>query len=553
MTPRPADPVSRAANPAAASIPVDRRAAIAGAFALLAIGLLAAGLVALVAMARDGALPADGGTVADPAGLVYRDVVAAPPLELLDQDGRPFSLTSLRGRPALVFFGYTHCPDVCPATVGVINEALATVPAGPRAVFVSIDPERDDPAAMKSYLRYLPAAYVGLSGQPDAIRRNADAWGVHYAKVETGSAGGYSMAHTADVYLVDAQGRLRAHFPFGVEPGDIAAALRVLLDETPPPSDLPTGSIPASTTPAPTPDAAAVTPAPATTTPTTGVLRATVVSTSVWAGGQTPVILSIRDGSGATLDGTVAVRVQVVSTVDGSPSGEAVAAVAIRPSGETAVSYVATVDIPSPGPWQLRMTAADGRSGLADVVAMDPGSTAKLGGLAPNIATPTLDDVGGVALAITTAPQPDLRLSRTSTTQATAAGRPYVLVVDSARFKVTTACGRALGMVQYQLDRWTDVAFIHLEPFRYTIVTSEPVLSGDASRPPINRWAAAWGLGDATWPSTAMPWIFVVDGSGIVRAKYTGVAGSADVDVVLSLIAGSGVIGGLVIAQPGQR
>jgi hypothetical protein len=256
------------------------------------------------------------------------------------------------------------------------------------------------------------------------------------------------------------------------------------------------------------------------------------------------VILSIRDEAGVPLDGTTAVRVQVVSMVGGSPSGEDVAAVAIRPSGESAVSYVATVDIPSPGSWQLRMTAADGRSGVADVFAMDPGSTAKLGDAAPNVATPTLDDVGGLALAITTVSQPDLRFSRTSTTQATAAGKPYVLVVDSARFKVTIACGRALGMVQYQLDRWTDVVFIHLEPFQYTIITSEPVLSGDASRPPINRWAEAWGLGDATWPSTAMPWIFVVDRSGIVRAKYTGVAGSADVDVILSLITGEGVIAG---------
>ncbi len=540
MTLRPAVPVLDSV-PAPASAPVDRRAAIAGAIALLAIGLLAAGLVALVAVAGDGALPADGTTAADPAGFVYRDVTAAPPLELVDQDGQPFALASLRGRPALVFFGYTHCPDVCPTTVGVINEALATVPAGPRAVFVSIDPERDDPAAMSSYLRYLPSAYIGLSGQPDAIRRNADAWGVHYAKVETGSAGGYSMAHTADVYLVDAQGRLRAHFPFGVEPGDIAAALQVLLDETPPPSDAPATRAPAAASAIPTATPGAV---PAAPTPSAAVLRATVVSTSVWAGGQTPVILSIRDAAAVPLDGTVAVRVQVVSSVDGSASGADVAAVAIRPSGESAVSYVATVDIPSPGPWQLRMTASDGRSGVVDVVAMDPGSTARLGAAAPSLATPTLDDVGGLALAITTAPQPDLRFSRTSTTQATAAGTPYVLVVDSARFKVTTACGRALGMVQYQLDRWTDVAFIHLEPFQYTIVTSEPVLSGDASRPPINRWAAAWGLGDATWPSTAMPWIFVVDGSGIVRAKYTGVAGSADVDVILSLITGSGVIAG---------
>jgi protein SCO1/2 len=534
----------RPASHAPAPIPVDRRAATAGAVALLLLGVLAAGLVALVVLARDGALPADDATGANAAGFTYRDVADAPPLELIDQDGHPFALGSLRGRPVLVFFGYTHCPDVCPATVGVINEALATLPEGPRAVFVSIDPERDDAAAMKSYLRYLPTAYIGLNGPPDAIRRNADAWGVHYAKVETGSAGGYSMAHTADVYLVDAQGRLRAHFPFGVEPDDIATSLRALLAETPPSSAAPATPAPASAAPTSAPGAASDAPAPGSQAPTAGVLRATVVSTSVWAGGESPVILSIRDEAGVPLDGTTAVRVQVVSMVGGSPSGEDVAAVAIRPSGESAVSYVATVDIPSPGSWQLRMTAADGRSGVADVFAMDPGSTAKLGDAAPNVATPTLDDVGGLALAITTVSQPDLRFSRTSTTQATAAGKPYVLVVDSARFKVTIACGRALGMVQYQLDRWTDVVFIHLEPFQYTIITSEPVLSGDASRPPINRWAEAWGLGDATWPSTAMPWIFVVDRSGIVRAKYTGVAGSADVDVILSLITGEGVIAG---------
>ena len=535
---------SRSASPTPAPIPVDRRFAIAGAVALLMLGVLAGGLVALVVMARDGALPDAGATEASPAAFAYQDVADAPPLELTDQDGRPFALTSLRGRPVLVFFGYTHCPDVCPATVGVINEALAALPEGPSAVFVSIDPERDDAAAMKSYLRYLPSAYIGLSGQPDAIRRNADAWGVHYAKVETGSASGYSMAHTADVYLVDAQGRLRAHFPFGTQPDDIATSLLALLGETSPPSDAPAAPAPASAAPTQAPATTAASPAPGSQTPVAGGLRATVVSTSVWAGGQTPVILSIRDEAGVPLDGTIAVNVRVASTVDGSASGTDVAAVAIRPSGETEVSYVATVDIPSPGPWRLQLTAADGRSGVVDAFAMDPGSTARLGGPAPSVATPTLDDVGGLALAITTVSQPDLRFSRTSTTQATAAGKPYVLVVDSARFKVTIACGRALGMVQYQLDRWTDVVFIHLEPFRYTIITSEPVLSGDDAHPPINRWAAAWGLGDATWPPTAMPWIFVVDGSGIVRAKYTGVAGTADVDVILSLIIGEGLITG---------
>lgn len=539
MAPRPAIPAPAAPDR------LDRRAVVLGGLVLVMLALLAAGLVALVVLARNGALPGTVAATPNPGGFAYAKVAPAPRLELTDQDGRPFALTSLQGRPALVFFGYTHCPDVCPTTVGILNDVLAAVGPGPRTVFVSIDPERDTPAAMKSYLRYLPSAYIGLSGTPDDIRLAASAWGVQYAKIETGSAGGYAMAHTADVYLVDAQGRLRAHFPFGTDAAAMTASLRVLLAETPPPPEPPVTAPPASVSPA-----GSLAPPPATAAPATGgpgtaaTLHATVVSTSVWAGGQSPVILRIFDVTGAPLDGTLAVRVGVVSAADGSSAGADVAAVAIRPSGETAVSYVATVDIPSPGPWRLRMTAANGAGGTVDVTALDPGSTAPLGGPAPSLRTPTLDDVGGLALAITTVPQPDLRLSRTSTADATAAGKPYVLVVDSARFKVTTACGRALGMVQYQLDRWTDVVFIHLEPFEYSIVTSEPVLNGDIANPPVNRWARAWGLGDATWPGTKMPWIFVVDGSGIVRAKYTGIAGSADVDVILSLITGQGVLAG---------
>jgi hypothetical protein len=87
------------------------------------------------------------------------------------------------------------------------------------------------------------------------------------------------------------------------------------------------------------------------------------------------------------------------------------------------------------------------------------------------------------------------------------------------------------------------VTFIHLEPFPYQIVTGEPVLDGDIASPPVNALTRAFGLGDATWPSTAMPWVFVVDGDGVVRAKATGVIGSADVDLALSQVTGEGVIG----------
>ena len=113
-----------------------------------------------------------------------------------------------------------------------VNQVLADAGPDVRAVFVSIDPDRDGPTEMASYLRYLPDAYTGLSGTPEAIAPNAAAWGVKYAKIDEGTDDGYGMAHTADVFLVDAAGNLRARFPFGTEAGPITAEVTGLLAET---------------------------------------------------------------------------------------------------------------------------------------------------------------------------------------------------------------------------------------------------------------------------------------------------------------------------------
>ncbi|OGO54841.1 MAG: hypothetical protein A2V85_16845, partial [Chloroflexi bacterium RBG_16_72_14] len=443
-TPEPLDPVV-GARPAGsthpAPPPIDRRAAFVGGVLLAIVGLLAAGLVALVVLERGGALPPAAATAAP-----------APPLDLVDQDGRPFSLDSLAGRPVLLFFGYTHCPDVCPTTVGVVTEALTAVGDGPRAVFTSIDPERDGVAEMKSYLRYLHPAFIGLSGTPTEVRAAADGWGVRYARIETGSAGGYAMAHTADTFLVDAQGRLRAVFPFGTEAAPIAAFLERLLAETPPPSEPPATPFSTAEPATPSPTLALATPAPsgaATPAPVTGDLLAMIVSSSVWSGGESPVIFRIADTAGTPLDGTTAIRARVVSVTDGSPAGPDVDAVAVRPPGETATSYVASLDFPSPGAWRIVLTASTGATGSVPVSVFDPGTTTPIGAPAPDVRTPTLDSVGGLALAVTTQPEPDLRLSRTSTADARAAGQPYVLVIDSVAFKVSPACGRALAMIRY--------------------------------------------------------------------------------------------------------
>jgi hypothetical protein len=217
-----------------------------------------------------------------------------------------------------------------------------------------------------------------------------------------------------------------------------------------------------------------------------------------------------------------------------------VIAVAVRPPGETRVLYIASPAIPSPGWWRLAVSAD--RTGITlrgstDIAALDPGTTAALGGPAPTAHTPTLDDVAGNARAVTTDPAPALRLSRTSTTDALARHRPFVLVIDSWKFRVTSACGKALVMARYLVDRWPDDAFIHLEPLRYDVVTDTPVLEGSLSAPTLTDPAAAWGLAGDPWGPTSMPWIFVVDGNGIVRSKAEGVLGTDDVDVILAMLA----------------
>ena len=176
--------------------------------------------------------------------------------------------------------------------------------------------------------------------------------------------------------------------------------------------------------------------------------------------------------------------------------------------------------------------------GTVDLVALDPGSTAPLGGPTPSARTPTLADVGGDHWAVSTDPAPDPRLYAHSTGDALAEGTPFVLVVDSVRFRVSPACGKAVVMARYLVDRWPTIRFIHLEPFRYAVVTETPVLEGSTRRPTADRRGRGLGRRRRHRGGLARyPWVFIVDGHGIVRAKYQGVVGTDDVDVILSLIA----------------
>lgn len=210
---------------------------MAAAAAPASAGAPAAPLAALAASPRPAGAATSPGTepsaspaassapAVDPAAYAVPGAPPAGALALTTDAGAPFDLASFRGAPVLVYFGYTHCPDVCPATTGVLAKVVRGDPGRVRVVFVTVDPERDSAPILRAYLSYLPDGFVGLTGTSTAIRAAADGYGVEYERVDTGSAGGYSMAHTADVFLVDAGGRLTHRFPFGTDATTIAAAI----------------------------------------------------------------------------------------------------------------------------------------------------------------------------------------------------------------------------------------------------------------------------------------------------------------------------------------
>jgi protein SCO1 len=148
--------------------------------------------------------------------LPIRPAVAAVggPFHLEDQNGKPVSDADMKGRPFLVFFGYTHCPDVCPTTLFEMSQVLHALGkdadrAG--ALFITVDPERDTPTALKDYLSSFDPHLRGLTGDPAAVNAAIKAYRVYAKKVPLEN-GDYTMDHTAVVYLMDKDGRFVAPF-----------------------------------------------------------------------------------------------------------------------------------------------------------------------------------------------------------------------------------------------------------------------------------------------------------------------------------------------------
>jgi len=149
------------------------------------------------------------------------------PLQLTDQSGATVTEKSLQGRPTLIFFGFTHCPDVCPTSLFEISEVLRAMGKDAdrvNAYFVSVDPERDNDAAMKDYLSSFDPHLKGLSGDPEAVAKVLSAYRVYAKKVPL-KDGDYTMDQTALTYLMDRDGKFVAPFNLNRKPDEAAADL----------------------------------------------------------------------------------------------------------------------------------------------------------------------------------------------------------------------------------------------------------------------------------------------------------------------------------------
>jgi len=156
----------------------------------------------------------------------------APPLVLTGADGARFDLGERQGDVVVLFFGYTHCPDVCPTVLADWARAKRMLGAradGIRFVFVSVDPERDTPEVAGRYAMQFDSSFVGLSGSPDLVERVKRDWGLAAYPEGDPRGGSYTVAHPAAVFVVDRKGRLRLLIPPGAAVEDLASDLRNLL------------------------------------------------------------------------------------------------------------------------------------------------------------------------------------------------------------------------------------------------------------------------------------------------------------------------------------
>lgn len=155
----------------------------------------------------------------------------APDFSLTDSSGKLFRLDAQRGRTVALFFGYTHCPDVCPTTLAALARAKRRLPAAAGrnvdVVFVTIDPARDTPALIGSYVHQFDPAFIGLTGTPAQLDAVYAHYHIFHQKLPAhGSAAGYPMAHSSTIQFIGPRGGVRAFADWSDSPDQLVAAFR---------------------------------------------------------------------------------------------------------------------------------------------------------------------------------------------------------------------------------------------------------------------------------------------------------------------------------------
>ena len=160
--------------------------------------------------------------------------VQAPAVNLMSADGSEFQMSALKGKVALLFFGFTSCMDVCPTTLADFKRVKADL--GEKAdqiafIFITVDPQRDTPESAQAYAAGFDPQFIGLSGSEAELEPVWKGYGVYRKITESGSAAGYQVDHSSRVYLVDTANRLRVTYPYGTPVEDLTADIRFLLKE----------------------------------------------------------------------------------------------------------------------------------------------------------------------------------------------------------------------------------------------------------------------------------------------------------------------------------
>lgn len=193
----------------------------------VAAAILAASLLVLVLYLPDFGRP-------QTTSMASGTVAIGGPFTLVDTKGNTVTDASLKGRYSLIFFGFTHCPDICPLVLQTMTQALeaaGTAADDVQPVFITVDPERDTPDIMAGYVANFDPRFMALTGTPDQIRGATKSYRVYAAKTPIKDAAGndsgdYTMSHTGYIYLMDRAGKYVAHFSADAKSEEIAARLR---------------------------------------------------------------------------------------------------------------------------------------------------------------------------------------------------------------------------------------------------------------------------------------------------------------------------------------